>query len=164
VSEQLSRERRILHADLGARASGDTEGRGLPRQLVQLGLILRRAAATALITPTQRSRGRNCSGRTCLVPHRPSITLTSLEFAIADSSGLPLDGPDVFALRLMDQVPRPHFLFRLTYFQIPRIDLRKIGSRRVLPTIAMPDLMAAYSGIVPAAVEIGKEALPTLSR
>ena len=31
----------------------------------------------------------------------------------------------------------------LIYFQIPRIDLRKLGSRRMLPTIAMRDLMAA---------------------
>jgi hypothetical protein len=56
VPERLCERRELLHSDVRPSTASHPEGRHLPRRLVQLGLILRRAAATALITPTQRSR------------------------------------------------------------------------------------------------------------
>ena len=55
----------------------------------------------------------------CLGPHRPSITLMTLKFATAGSSGLPLDGPDLFTAG-------------------------KLGASFMSPAVAMGDLVSAH--------------------
>jgi Pentapeptide repeats (8 copies) len=95
LSERLCEQRELLHSDVRPSTESHPEGRHLPRQLVHLGLILRRAAATALITPTERSRfhGERRARRTTQAG--PRCNLSRADLSGVDLSWTHVGGADL---------------------------------------------------------------------